>query len=566
MRIIGIDVGGTNTDAALISEDWRVLGMAKTPTDHENILTSTKAVLQEILAYNDDSKPVQIHLSTTLSTNAIVEGKGEPTAVLAIPGPGVNLESFGFDFPIYCLKGYVDHRGRQVRDIDKSEVIKAVEEAKANGARSLAIVGKFSQRNNTLENAVKDIILKEKFKFNHITLGHQLSGRLNFPRRIMTAYYNSGVAKYQVRFVEMVKALMAANPIISQVRILKADGGTMRLEDSCVRPVETILSGPAASIMASQALSSYTKDNMVVVDIGGTTTDIAVVVGGEALYQRNGAEIGGQRTLVPALLTYSIGLGGDSEIHIEKDRIKLGPRRAGRAVVSGGSEITPTDAACALGLTELGKRQKAIDALNKMTQGQYNTWEKLAQGIVDAFAEQLSEAINYVYTRLENVPVYTVSEILAPPDIRPRVMVGLGAPAEVFIPLAADKLRLPWEVLPFHAGSNGIGAAASRPTVAVTLHVDTEQELMIIPELGYQKQIRRSMLFDEKHARQAAIEQVSAYAQKIGLKDYGDIQIVEEEKFNVVRGFYTTGRIFNIRAQIRPGVQRVLGGDHNVNG
>lgn len=560
MRIIGIDVGGTNTDATLISEDRRVLGMAKVPTNHESILASTTAVLQEILSYNKDAKPVQLHLSTTLSTNAIVEGKGQATAVLAIPGPGLNLENLGFTFPVYALKGYIDHRGRQVKDIDQAQVIEFAKDAQSNGAKSLAIVGKFSQRNNILEETVKSIVLEEGFEFNYITLGHQLSGRLNFPRRIMTAYLNSSVAQRQASFVAMIEELMADNPIISEVLILKADGGTMGLADSCVRPVETILSGPAASIMASQALASYTKDNMVVVDIGGTTTDIAVIVGGEALYQRNGAEIAGWRTLVPALLTHSVGLGGDSEIHITEHQIKIGPRRAGQARALGGANLTPTDAAIALGKAKIGDRQKAIQALESNINGQYDTWEKLAQGILDAFAEQLGAEINELYNRLANEPVYTVSEILAPPDIRPKVVVGLGAPAKVFIPLGAKKLGLPWEVLPHHGGANGIGAAASRATVAITLHVDTEQELMIIPELGYQEQLLRGILFDETEAREVAIEQLVAYAESIGLKDYGNIQIVEEEVFNVVRGFYTVGRIFNVRAQIRPGVYRV-GGD-----
>lgn len=557
MHIIGIDVGGTNTDAALISEDRRVLALAKTPTNHHDILASTRTALEQILVYNQDNQPVQLHLSTTLSTNAVVEGRGESTAVLALPGPGINLADFGFDFPVYILGGYVDHRGRIAADINREEVLKTAEQAAEDGAQALAIVGKFSHRNNSLEVAVRDLIEAEGPKFNQITLGHQLSGRLNFPRRIMSAYLNASVAALQAAFVAVIEELTQANPQITSVSILKADGGTMGLADSCVRPIETILSGPAASIMAAQALSSYTDANMVVVDIGGTTTDIAVIVNGEPLYQRSGAEIGGYQTLVPALLTYSIGLGGDSEVHINSGQVRLGPRRAGRAAALGGSNLTPTDAAAALGLTDIGDRQRAVEMLKQAAVGAFSSWKELAEAIVDAFAHQLSQAINDIYKNLEHVPVYTVSEILAPPDIRPQVVVGLGAPAPVFIPLGAERLGLPWEILPYHTGANGVGAAAARPTIAVTLHADTEQELMIFPELGYQQRIRRSMLFDQRQAREAAVEQTALYAQQLGLNDYGDIQIVEEEVFNVVRGFRTVGRILNIRAQIRPGVERV---------
>ncbi|HHT35816.1 MAG: hydantoinase/oxoprolinase family protein [Candidatus Wallacebacter cryptica] len=557
MCVIGIDVGGTNTDAALISEDNRVHALVKTATDHDNILGSTKTALEQILTYNQGNQPVQLHLSTTLSTNAIVEGRGESAAVLALPGPGINLGDFGFDFPIFTIQGYIDHRGRQVADIDREEVLRIADQAADNGAKSLAVVGKFSHRNNSLEIKVKEIIESEGLRFNQITLGHQLSGRLNFPRRIMSAYLNASVAALQIGFVEVIEELMRVNPIIADVRILKADGGTMSLAESCRRPIETILSGPAASIMAAQALSSYTDENIVVIDIGGTTTDIAVIVGGEPLYQRSGAEIGGYQTLVPALLTYSIGLGGDSEVHIQGRTIRLGPRRAGRAVCLGGSQLTPTDAAAALELADIGDRQKAVQVLEKAAEGKFSSWKILAEAILEAFAEQLSQAVNDIYSSLENVPVYTVSEILAPPDIRPRAVVGLGAPAEVFIPLGAQKLGLPWEILPHHAGANGIGAAAARPTIAVTLHADTEQEVMIIPELGYQERIRRNILFDLKKARRTAVEQTALYAQQLGLKDYGDIHIVEEEAFNVVRGFHTVGKIFNIRAQIRPGVERL---------
>ena len=114
MQVIGIDVGGTNTDATLIGPDWNAAGIVKTPTEHDNILASTKLAFNEILKYLEDDVPVQLHLSTTLSTNAIIEGKGEPVAVVAIPGPGVNPAAFGFDFPIYPVQGYVDHRGRVV--------------------------------------------------------------------------------------------------------------------------------------------------------------------------------------------------------------------------------------------------------------------------------------------------------------------------------------------------------------------------------------------------------------------------------------------------------------------
>jgi len=563
--IIGVDVGGTNTDATLIS-NGQVVGMAKTPTNHEDLLESTTEVLRKIMDYCVGSEPIQLHLSTTLSTNAIVEGKGEPTAVLAVPGPGINLETLELGFPIYRLKGYIDHRGREVAPLNRAEVLKAAHRAKDAGAEALSITGKFSHRNPTHESSIHTILAKEGPDFSHITLGHRLSGRANFPRRMATAYLNSSVAKQQLRFVEIIERLLAANERIQNVLVLKADGGTMPLRDSSTRPVETILSGPAASIMAARALSRYQDNNIVVVDIGGTTTDIAVIVAGEPLFERNGAQIAGYSTLVPALFSRSVGLGGDSTIHTTYKQsgtgersigFELGPTRAGAAAALGGVGPTPTDAAVALGLAQIGDSSLAIEALNRFAKTLELTWRQVAEGIMEAFAEQLSTTIRRIYRDLENVPVYTVSEILAPPDIRPRAVVGLGAPAPVFIPLAAEKLTLPWEVLPFHEGSNAIGAAAARPTVAITLHADTELGMLTIPEMGYRTKIEHAMLFDQQRARQEALVQGTQYAKDLGLAHFEDVHIVEEESFNVVRGFHTVGRIHTIRAQVRPKVTQV---------
>ena len=175
---------------------------------------------------------------------------------------------------------------------------------------------------------------------------------------------------------------------------------------------------------------------------------------------------------------------------------------------------------------------------------------------MEAFANQLASAINAIYSSLENVPVYTVSEILAPQH-RPQAIVGLGAPAPVFVPLAAEKLALPGEVLPFHAGSNAIGAAAARPTVAITLHADTELGLLTIPEIGLQKKIRQASQFDQQRARQEALSQATQHASNLGLAHAEDVHIVEEESFNVVRGFHTVGQIHTIRTQVRPQVRQI---------
>ncbi len=602
MVIVGIDVGGTNTDAALVSEG-EILATAKVPTHHDQLVESTTSAFEKLIdSYGGPafSDPIELHLSTTLSTNAIIEGQGDPTAVLATPGPGMNIKDLDLGFPIYILSGSVDHRGREVAPINPEEILDAVKQAKDSGATALAVVGKFSHRNPTHELEIEELILREASRdkpsekmlsrFNHITLGHRLSGRPNFPRRMATAYLNAGIARRQTAFVEMVREFMIRGRNVGRVFLLKADGGTMQLEDSLVRPVETILSGPAASIMGAEALSAYPDSNTVIVDIGGTTTDVSVQVAGDTVFQRQGAEISGYKTLVPALFARSVGLGGDSEIRVvspveegaasrseagaasqskadavsRRDtapdiKLQVGPRRAGTPAAFGGNCVTPTDAAVALGLAAVGNQESAMKALAELGRPYGLGPKELATKIVNAFTEQLTCAIRETYLYLESQPVYTVSEMLAPPDIRPKALIGLGAPAGVFIPPAAQRLGLEYQVLPHYESANAIGAAASRPTAAITLHADTALGVITVPEADYVGRIDRPVLFDMKRARCEAMEWATKFGRKLGLDDdeAKNIQIVEEESFNMVRGFHTIGHTFMIRAQVRPGVKRI---------
>jgi N-methylhydantoinase A len=610
MVIVGIDVGGTNTDAALVSEG-RILATAKVPTRHDQLLDSTTLAFEKLLdAYRGPalSGPIELHLSTTLSTNAIIEAQGDPTAVLATPGPGMSVTELGLGFPIHVLSGSVDHRGREVAPINREEVIDAISQAEDNGATALAVVGKFSHRNPTHELEIEKLILERaserlsggeetSSQSGCITLGHRLSGRPNFPRRMATAYLNASIARRQATFVDMIREFLVRGKDVHRVFLLKADGGTMQLEDSLIRPVETILSGPAASIMGAEALSAYPDSNTVIVDIGGTTTDISVQVKGDTVFQRQGAEISGFKTLVPALFSRSIGLGGDSEVRVIRNsgagkatdairqevspaaretnasgqttgpgrpgadvldiELEIGPRRAGTPAAFGGNRVTPTDAAVALGLAKVGNYEPATKALADFAKPYGLGPKELALKIMDTFTRQLVSAIKETYAHLESQPVYTVSEMLAPPDIRPEAVIGLGAPAGVFIPPVAERLGLKYQVLPYHESANAIGAAASRPTAAITLHADTALGVMTVPEADYVGKIERPVLFGIKQARSEAMAWATKFGKRLGLDEADNIQIVEEESFNMVRGFHTVGRTFMIRAQVRPGVTRI---------
>lgn len=556
MYIIGIDVGGTHTDAALL-QGTQVVALAKVPTDHGDLFSSTRQALEDILVQYPGDGPLKLQLSTTLSTNAIVEGRGVPTQVVAVPGPGVNLDSLRFPFPVHKLSGYIDHRGREAAPLDPVELNGLRDVLGSGEGEAAAVVGKFSQRNPSHEQVIGAEL--EKWYRGTISLGHRLSGRANFPRRITTAYLNASVAQQQLGFVKMWKDVLGKlNIPLEDVLILKADGGTMALQESALKPIETILSGPAASTMGVQALTSREDANYLIVDIGGTTTDLAVVVEGEVLYERDGAVISGYRTLVPAVLTRSLGLGGDSELHFSPDGIRVGPRRAGKPVCLGGEGLTPTDAVTALELAQVGSCSQAVQALEAQARQLGVDWPELAERIIQAFTAQLARAVEDLYRELESIPLYTVREVLNPPDLRPTAVVGLGAPAPVFIPKLAQFLNLPYEVLPFSAGANAIGAAAAQATLGLTLHADTELARITLPELGRQEEIRRPLFFDLAKARSRVEEELKELAQAQGYQD-AEIYVVEEESFNMVRGFRTVGQRHMVRAQLRPQVRRVRG-------
>lgn len=561
MYIIGIDVGGTNTDAALLHGS-SVVAMAKVPTNHGDLFSSTWQALEEILQHCPSEKPIKLQLSTTLSTNAVVEGRGVPTQVVAVPGPGVNLEGLGFPFPIIELAGYIDHRGREVRPL-ADEQVKQLKEILGSGhGEAVAVVGKFSQRNPSHERQLAAEL--SKWFQGVISLGHRLSGRANFPRRIVTTYLNASVAQRQLDFIRMWRKVLHQLEVpIQDVVVLKADGGTMTLKESGERPIETILSGPAASIMGVQALTNRQEKNYLILDIGGTTTDLAAVVDGEVLFERDGAVIAGHKTLVPALLTRSIGLGGDSALGFNHEGITIGPHRAGVPICLGGEKLTPTDAAVALGLTDLPGREQAVAALEKWGTELNFAWEQLAEKIVERFIARLLTEVEAFYNELETIPLYTVHEVINPPRVRPDAVVGLGAPAPVFIPKLAQALNLPHEVLPFTAGANAIGAAASQTTFGLTLHADTALGKVSIPELGYHGEIHRPLFFDLAKAREMAKEKTREYALAHGYEQTDQVYVVEEESFQMVRSFRTVGQTHMVRTQLRPQVRRVRRNGHD---
>jgi N-methylhydantoinase A len=216
-------------------------------------------------------------------------------------------------------------------------------------------VGKFSARNPVQELQIREL-LGDDFEF--VILGHQLSGQLNFPRRIATAFLNAAVYPLHKKFFEAVRDSLRQKGLDIPIYVLKADGGTMSLEASLSRPGQTMLSGPAASVMGALPFSSEDGETLVL-DIGGTTTDMAVLIRRAPLLDPLGIEMSGYKTLIRALKTRSIGVGGDSAVRVEGGGISIGPERRGPAMAYGGPVVTVTDALFVLGKMKDGDGEAA---------------------------------------------------------------------------------------------------------------------------------------------------------------------------------------------------------------
>ncbi len=555
--VVGIDVGGTNTYGVLLKAGTVVM-TAKAPTEPDDLHRGTMEVITALRKAIPASvaPEVELHLSTTLTTNAIVQGKGVPTAAIVIPGPGIRCTDLGLNFPLFPVTGYIDHRGREQAALDLGELRTVLNRIQQSGYRAVAVIGKFSPRNFQHELAIEQLIAAEYPELMSVTLGHRLSGRLNFPRRITTAVLNASIAQLQADFIRMVQEVKTRHRL-RRVFLMKADGGCVDLEASRLRPIETILSGPAASLMGALALAEEIE-NAVVLDIGGTTTEISVFYRGEPLAERAGAEIGGYATLVPALFSRSLGLGGDSAVAFDGREITIGPRREGLPVALGGPRLTPTDAVVALGGAAIGEKARAMQALEEMGAPFGLAPLVLAERIVTAFAEKIAAAVAALYHSLNRRPVYTVSQVLAAEHLQPDLIIGMGGPASFFLPKIARQMQLPYRLLPYHQAANAIGAAASRPTVAITLRADTALGQLVIPELDYVAPIARPFFFDWQAARQEAVAGLISYAQQRGVEvTAGEIEITEEEVFNMVRGFHTIGKQYTLTAQVKPEVRRV---------
>jgi N-methylhydantoinase A/oxoprolinase/acetone carboxylase beta subunit len=345
------------------------------------------------------------------------------------------------------------------------------------------------------------------------------------------------------------------------VHILKADGGTFEIGYSAEFPVYTILSGPAASIMGILSLTRCDGD-AVAIDVGGTTTDIALFSGGVPLLEPLGVTIGGRKTLIRGLKTRSIGTGGDSRVRYSRGELTIGPERDGPAAAFGGHQPTPTDAMIVLGLTNIGDSRRAAEAIGRLAKSMDTSLREAAERIFQGTCLRITSAVEDMLGEINNKPVYTIHEMLEGKKIKPQKLLIVGGPAEPMAARLGELLGLSAVIPPHAEVANAIGAALARNTTEVTLLADTERRIMTIAEEGLQTAIPAE--FSRGDALQVCREKILERALQIGAGGEDiEMEIVEDMEFNMVRGFSRTGKNIRIKAQIKPGLIAGFSGTDN---
>jgi N-methylhydantoinase A/oxoprolinase/acetone carboxylase beta subunit len=331
---LGVDTGGTYTDAVIVDEAaTQVIGSAKSLTTRGDLALGIGRAVDAALA-GAGVAPTQVSLvslSTTLATNALVEGQGGRVALIFIGFDAADLERGGLiealkGDPVIHLAGGHSHAGAEAAPLDLVR-LEAEVAALADQVVGFAVAASFATRNPAHEVAARAVI--RRVTGRPVTCSHELSANLNGPKRALTAVLNARLIGMIDRLVAACERHLDAVGIVAPLMVVRGDGALISAAMVRERPIETILSGPAASIVGARWLTG--ESDALVSDIGGTTTDVALLRGGLPEIDPQGARVGGFRTMVEAVAMRTTGLGGDSEVHLITEGLngglRLGPRR-----------------------------------------------------------------------------------------------------------------------------------------------------------------------------------------------------------------------------------------------
>ena len=568
--LLGLDVGGTFTDAVII-DGHRVVATAKRRTTKDNLMNGIGEALDAVLEGYDTSNIEQVTLSTTVVTNTIVEEKEQVVDLYVVTGPGRNVDDIFPVKPIY-LQGYTDHRGIVVERTPADAVRGIANMVQTRSGTDLAAVSaKFGVRNPQEELSITEEL---KNTYHAISNGSLLSGSLNFPRRTISAYFNSAVTPVFTVFKKNVEDALSARNIVAPLHILKADGGSLPVEHMVSRPVETAFTGPAATVLGLSALGVIGNQHTVALDIGGTTTDISLWKHGRPLMTKNGVSIREYPSAVRSFAVTSVGIGGESVVRLKNGNLTVGPERVGPSVALGGIEPTLGDALIVLGHANYGDfnlasraLQDLADAIQATVQSNnvntlnnqltlIKTSSDVARLILQNALETIQRGVDEVITVENKRPIYVVADIVNPDIFVPEHIVVVGGTAPSLGASIGEYMDLPITIPENAAVANAIGAALALSTIELTVHVDTKRRLLVIPELGIKQQ--NCTLKRAEQVVERAKEALSEEALRLGLDTAQEIEIISIEDFPVVEGWQSMERLITVKVQLAAGVKHYV--------
>lgn len=518
--ILGMDTGGTFTDAVLLDQDTReVVKKAKAPTTKYDLCVGIRECIGN-LSYERMEDIKLVCLSTTLATNSIVEGKGCRVGLVItgkLPfGAGTLPEA-----EIVMAGGALDIRGRLQRDLDEDEARKNIAALKGK-VDAVAISGYACVRNPEHEIAVRRIVREELDV--PVVCAHELTCELGYYERTVTVVLNARLIPLIKTLMDDTQICLAERGVRAPMMMVKGDGSYMDSGYAEERPVETILSGPAASIKGAMFLSGL--DDGTIIDVGGTTSDIAALRSGKVEISMEGAQVGGWKTRVKAIDVYTCGVGGDSRITLKEDgSVKVGPDKVipvsyassrgisasidrgnmtaleqkyrkmfGLSDISNDIGFTPTDMAHLIGIYDAWDREAAGAALKKMAESAGKSEEEMLSCLVEAFRKAVNGALADSDKLEEGVPV-----------------VALGAPAEAWMPIVMKDSPNPL-VVPKHSEvANAVGAAIGEieEVVEVLIRFDDMSKRYV----SYSKW-KRGEFEDLEEAKRVCLAEAEDYARK----------------------------------------------------
>jgi N-methylhydantoinase A/oxoprolinase/acetone carboxylase beta subunit len=324
---LGIDTGGTFTDAVLVDDNKQIVSAEKSLTTRFDLSLGIGDVIGK-LPQAELGNISMVSLSTTLTTNSVVEDLGAPVCVL-LPGytdEQVRQSGLLDILPaqmVVTLAGGYDAVGRERQALDEQGAREAIERLR-DEVSAFAISSIFGTRNSSHESRLKQMVTE--ITGMPVICGHELASSLGAPRRALTAALNARMVPAIKELIGSVQTILARHDIDAPLMLVKGDGSLASLANAIEKPIGTVLSGPAASVIGACQLSGL--ENAIVADMGGTTTDIAIVSNGQPELSEDGARIGDWQPMVEAVRVNSIGLGGDSELRFGGHLgLTVGPRR-----------------------------------------------------------------------------------------------------------------------------------------------------------------------------------------------------------------------------------------------